>query len=558
MAISELKIRLTAEQVGVLPLMDEVAAKADAMRARLAAVGKRSVETYEIAEQKLRPEEDPSIVDRRLPLSMSEVERSFGRMREARHEALVGDDAEQEELKNEGERVGKDVANATDTGFFNQIKEGFGAKSTAGQILKMVKGAGALAAVGLGTRIFEHWAKDAEEIATKFRLGEMNASSMADALIRSVPVIGKLWSGGASLLEVLSGSNAAAEKLHRQMEARAQAEKVLAQLREPGKVADEVGREHRLRGASADEKLRDDEQERHKKKLESLESERKTAKENMEAVFKAHGKTSAMRIAPDDPGGQQMMEATRAMSDIEDELRTAERQEEQIHQDKLSEIATKSGQERIAMITKLDQDAYQEERDLKRQQLKESGKELEAEIMGLRQAAEEKIAARRREVDALQTGKSEAERKGLDTAFAAFETRTRGTLADKVQMAIDEDMFKAHKEMGETQAKVDERLDDFFDPIEKRGQEKMVQNKLDDFFAFEDDPEKPWNRPKRDTPFRLAALSERGGLTGVGVGAEAEAANKEAADRKTGLAEQKRTNTLLERIANKGITVVEV
>lgn len=88
-------------------------------------------------------------------------------------------------------------------GFFSSAKSAFGEESLLGNTLKMARGAGAVAAVGMGASMFANVAAEAKRLNDELLAGSMTADQVALELAKSVPIFGNLVKGAEDLASVL-------------------------------------------------------------------------------------------------------------------------------------------------------------------------------------------------------------------------------------------------------------------------------------------------------------------------------------------------------------------
>lgn len=94
-----------------------------------------------------------------------------------------------------------------------KLKKITGEESTAGGLLKLVTGAGAAAAVGLGARIFGDSIEKAADLKRQFDAGGISASQMVNNLGRALPVLGDVFRAGNALNSILSQDARAAAQI---------------------------------------------------------------------------------------------------------------------------------------------------------------------------------------------------------------------------------------------------------------------------------------------------------------------------------------------------------
>jgi hypothetical protein len=87
----------------------------------------------------------------------------------------------------------------------HSVKAEFGGRSIFKDLGELAVGGGAVAGLSFLTARFAEAAKQAEEIATQFRRGELAAGDFVDRLARAVPILGNIYSAGRAIREMLTG-----------------------------------------------------------------------------------------------------------------------------------------------------------------------------------------------------------------------------------------------------------------------------------------------------------------------------------------------------------------
>ena len=95
----------------------------------------------------------------------------------------------------------------------SDMSEGFGkvdkatakAAMTLKDFMKILKGGGMIAGIGLAANMFRHWAGEIEEVATKMRETGSSSGDMGRELIRTIPVFGAVVKGFDSISEAITG-----------------------------------------------------------------------------------------------------------------------------------------------------------------------------------------------------------------------------------------------------------------------------------------------------------------------------------------------------------------
>jgi hypothetical protein len=98
-------------------------------------------------------------------------------------------------------------------GGLSGVKSLLGEESGAGMALKALRGAGAVAVVGLVTRMLADSTGKAAELSKELRSGAKGAGDVADELLRALPVIGNIYTAGQNIREVLTGEQASIESM---------------------------------------------------------------------------------------------------------------------------------------------------------------------------------------------------------------------------------------------------------------------------------------------------------------------------------------------------------
>lgn len=105
----------------------------------------------------------------------------------------------------------------------DSLKTKFGRGSVFQESFELLKGAGAVAGVALAANMLKNVAAEAEQVVTKFRMGETSARDVSFELAKSVPILGSLVSSGQSFVEILTGAGAKARLAAKEFEAFAKA-----------------------------------------------------------------------------------------------------------------------------------------------------------------------------------------------------------------------------------------------------------------------------------------------------------------------------------------------
>lgn len=97
-------------------------------------------------------------------------------------------------------------------GFVDNLKSTLGEDSAIGKQLKILQGAGAVAGLTIAANALSNITAKALELKNQFKAGAISAGDVADGLLRSLPVLGAMYSASRNLRELATGEIAAEEK----------------------------------------------------------------------------------------------------------------------------------------------------------------------------------------------------------------------------------------------------------------------------------------------------------------------------------------------------------
>lgn len=97
------------------------------------------------------------------------------------------------------------------------LKHAFGRGSMFKEALELAVGGGALASVSEATARIAELAKKANELREEFRSGSKSAGEIADELLRSLPILGNVYSAGREIRELFTGEEAEVKEITEQV-----------------------------------------------------------------------------------------------------------------------------------------------------------------------------------------------------------------------------------------------------------------------------------------------------------------------------------------------------
>lgn len=103
-------------------------------------------------------------------------------------------------------------------GIFAGLKESLGEESQAGQFVKLLQGAGAVAAFTGAGLALERMTDAAAKFRSEFESGEKSAAELAGTLIQSLPIVGGFAKAGANIRDLLTGEQAAIKRITEEAE----------------------------------------------------------------------------------------------------------------------------------------------------------------------------------------------------------------------------------------------------------------------------------------------------------------------------------------------------
>lgn len=109
------------------------------------------------------------------------------------------------------EGAGKDAE--TFAGKMKGIKAQLGEESGLGNFAKVLRGAGAVAGLGVLVAVLDNASKKAVELKNAFDAGKISAGGIAEELVKSLPILGQAFDLGRNIRELFTGEEAREQRI---------------------------------------------------------------------------------------------------------------------------------------------------------------------------------------------------------------------------------------------------------------------------------------------------------------------------------------------------------
>jgi hypothetical protein len=140
-----------------------------------------------------------------MNMEQRKIEYQIGGNAEQLKAAVDAAEKELKRLRKEAEKAGVDTGKK---GILESLKNAFGGRSDLKDVTEILVGGGAVAGLSLAGRVLNDMTGKAIELRDAFSDGSKSAGEVADELIRSLPVLGNIFSAGQNIRELFTGERA--------------------------------------------------------------------------------------------------------------------------------------------------------------------------------------------------------------------------------------------------------------------------------------------------------------------------------------------------------------